>query len=144
MSGKTNTIVFWVGVIGNRYGVSTYVAVSEDVLRNEVFEYVKEWWQKEIGDLPIPQDRDQAIEAYFEKIESETCVIDSTTLAGDFEDLFQPLPGNKATGGYMEIGEWNPVTETYPWEGYIDLLLGPGGQVWAKVGRVEIIPELEQ
>ena len=137
MTGKTNTIVLWVGVISNKYGVSTHVAVSEDALRDEVFECVKEWWQEEIGDLPMPQDRDRAIEAYFEKVESETCVIDSTTLAGDFEDLFRSLPGDKVTGGYMEIGEWNPVTETYPWEGYVDLQLGPGGQV-------ETIPELEQ
>lgn len=100
MTGKTNTIMIWVGVIGNNYGVSTYVAVSEDALRDEILEYVKEWWQKEIGDLPMPQDRDQAIEAYFEKVESETCVIDSATLAGVFEALFHSLPGNKAQGGY--------------------------------------------
>jgi len=113
-------------------------------LRDEVFEYVKEWWLEEVGDLPMPQDRNQAIEAYFDKVESETCVIDTTTLAGDFEDLFQPLPVDKVTGGYLEIGEWNPVTETYPWEGYVDLLLGLDGQVWSKVGQVENIPELEQ
>jgi len=151
MTGNTNTIMLWIASVGNkscpelsrRDGVNSYVAISEDALRDEVFEYVKEWWQKEIGDLPMPQDRDRAIEAYFEKIESEICVIDSTTLAEVFEDLFQPLPDDKAQGGYLEIGEWNPVTETYPWEGYVDLLLGPGGQVWAKVGQVEIIPELE-
>ena len=108
MTGKTNTIVLWVGVVGNkscpepsrRDGVNSYVAVSEDALRDEVFEYVKEWWQEDIGDLPIPQDRDRAIEAYFEKVESETFMIDSTTLAGDFEDMFHPLPGDKITGGY--------------------------------------------
>ena len=103
-----NTIVLLVGVVGNkscpelsrRDGVNSYVAISEDALRDEVFEYVKEWWLEEFDDLPLPQDRDQAIEAYFEKVESATCVIDSTTIAGDFGDLFRPLPGDKVTGGY--------------------------------------------
>ena len=152
MTGKTNTIVLWVGVVGNkscpelsrRDGVSTHVAVSEDALRDEILEYVKEWWQEEIGDLPMPQDRDQAIEAYFEKVESETFMIDSTTLAGDFENLFQPLPIDKVTVGYLEIGEWNPVTETYPWEGYIGLMLSPDGQVWAKVGELANVPKQEE
>ncbi|MBL7163240.1 MAG: hypothetical protein ISS57_11585 [Anaerolineales bacterium] len=144
MTETTNKIALWVGVVGNKYGVNTYVAVSEEALRKEIFEYVKAWWQDELGDLPLPQDRDQAIEAYFEQVESETCTIDSTTLAGDFEDLFRPLPAGKIHGGYLEIGEWDPTTDAYPWEGYIDLLLGPDDQVWAKVGDAENIPGQEE
>ncbi|MEW6405032.1 MAG: hypothetical protein AB1649_24820 [Chloroflexota bacterium] len=105
MKKPTNPIMLWVAVVGNRYGVNTYVAVSEEAMRDEIFGYVKTWWGDEFGNLPMPQNRDQAIEAYFDKVESETCVIDSTTLAGDFEDLFHSLPGDKATGGYLEIGE---------------------------------------
>lgn len=83
-----------------RNGVNSYLAVSEEVLRDEIFEYVKSWWQDELGNLPIPQDRDQAIETYFEKVESETCTIDSTALSGDLGDLFRPLPASKVHGGY--------------------------------------------
>jgi len=110
MTKPIEMITLWVAVVGNkscpdpdgsrRDGVNSYVAVSEEALRNEIFEYVKLWWQDELGNLPIPQDRDEAIEAYFEKVESETCTIDSTTIAGDFGDLFRPLPGDKVTGGY--------------------------------------------
>ena len=95
MTGKTNTILLWVGIVTNKYGANTYVAVSEDALRDELFEYVKAWWPEEIADLPLPLDRDQAIEVYFEKVESETCVIDSAILSGDFKNL---SPVNKSDG----------------------------------------------
>ena len=144
MTKPIEMITLWVAVVGNKYGVNSYVAVSEDVLRDEIFEYVKSWWQDELGNLPLPKDRDEAIETYFEKVESETCTIDSTALSGDFEDLFRSLPADKVHGGYLEIGEWNPVTENYPWEGHVDLMVGPGGRVWAKVGDVENIPEQEK
>jgi len=110
MTKPIEMIPLWVAVVGNkscpdpegsrRDGVNSYVAVSEEVLRDEIFEYVKSWWQDELGNLPLPKDRDQAIETYFEKVESETCTIDSTALSGDFEDLFRPLPAGKVTGGY--------------------------------------------
>jgi len=100
MTKPIEMIPLWVAVVSNKYGVNSYVAVSEEVLRDEIFEYVKSWWQDELGNLQIPQDRDEAIETYFGKVESETCTIDLTTLAGDFEDLFRPLPGDKVTGGY--------------------------------------------
>jgi hypothetical protein len=64
-----------------------------------------------------------------------------------FETLFQPLPDGKLTGGYLEIGEWDRQTVTarisggrYPWEGSVDLHLGPDGQVWALVGSPDQIP----
>jgi len=95
MTGKMHTIRLWVGIVNNKYGTNTYVAVSEDALRDELLEYVKTWWPEEIADLPLPLERDQAIEVYFEQVESETCVIDSTTLAGNIENL---VPVNKPAG----------------------------------------------
>jgi len=144
MTKPIEMITLWVAVVGNKYGVNSYVAVSEEVLRDEIFEYVKSLWQDELGNLPLPKDRDEAIETYFEKVKSETCTIDSTALSGDLGDLFRPLPASKAHSEYLEIGEWDPVTDGYPWEGYIDLLLGPDGQVWAKVGDLANIPEQDE
>ena len=143
MTETTNKITLWVAVVGNKYGVNSYVAISEETLRDEIFEYVKTWWGDEMGDQSLPQDRDQAIEAYFEQVESESCMIDTTTLAGDFADLFRPLPDAKIHGGFLEIGEWDAITDAYPWEGYVDLMLGVDGQVWARVGDVEHMPEQE-
>ena len=152
MTGKTNTILLWVGIVTNKYGANTYVAVSEDALRDELFEYVKAWWPEEIADLPLPLDRDQAIEVYFEKVESETCVIDSAALAGDFEHLFRPLPNDKIRSAYgstrlttgLEVGERDALLDACPWEEHLELRLGPDGQVWTKVGPVEDIPEVDQ
>ena len=59
----------------------------------------------------------------------------------DFETLFQPLPGSKLQGGYLELGEWDRQTDRYPWEGSISLLQGPDAQVWARVGTLDDIPE---
>lgn|GEM_PF-1443077 len=120
------------------------MATSEDALRDEILAYVKEWWLEELADLRIPPERDQAIEAYFENIESESCAIDSAALCGDFGDLFCPLPNDKVWNAYMEIGERDALLDACPWEGHLGLLLGPDGQAWVKVGPVEDIPELEE
>ena len=58
-----------------------------------------------------------------------------------FEALFQSLPDGKFKGGYLEIGEWNRQTDSYPWEDSVDLQLGPDGQVWALVGSLDQIPD---
>jgi hypothetical protein len=60
-----------------------------------------------------------------------------------FETLFQPLPDGKLQGGYLELGEWDRQSDSYPWEGSVSLLLGPDGQVWASVGALDAIPEEE-
>lgn len=60
-----------------------------------------------------------------------------------FEAMFQPLPDGKLQGGYLELGEWDRQSDSYPWEGSVSLLLGPDGQVWASVGALDAIPEEE-
>ena len=51
--------------------------------------------------------------------------------APDFEALFQPLPEERVSGGFIEIGEWDG--SSYPFEGDVPLMLGPDGAVWARV-----------
>jgi hypothetical protein len=50
--------------------------------------------------------------------------------ARSFADLLAPLPAKKPQGAYVEIGEWDQVSDAYPWEGQGDLLLAPDGQVF--------------
>ena len=55
--------------------------------------------------------------------------------------MFQSLPEHKLSSGYLEIGEWDRQTDSYPWEDSVDLQLGPDGQVWALVGSLDQIPD---
>ena len=48
-----------------------------------------------------------------------------------FEALFQPIPEERVSGGFIEIGEWDG--SSYPFEGDVPLMLGPDGAVWARV-----------
>jgi len=61
--------------------------------------------------------------------------------SADFESLFKPLPDGNLSSAYLEIGEWDRQTNSYPWEGQVDLKLGPDGQVWALVGTLADLPE---
>ena len=64
---------------------------------------------------------------------------------GSSEDIFDPIPGTKADTGYLTIGEYDPATDSYPWEGYVTLHLGPDGNIWAKVGdHLENLPEVTE
>jgi hypothetical protein len=51
--------------------------------------------------------------------------------ASAFEALFQPLPGDRLSGGFIEAGEWDG--KAFPFEGDLLFGLGPDGAVWAKV-----------
>ena len=51
--------------------------------------------------------------------------------APGFDALFQPLPDERASSGFIEIGEWDG--SAYPFEGDVPLMLGPDGAVWARV-----------
>ena len=49
---------------------------AEDVL----FEYVKEYWTKEVGDEPMPEGRAEAIRRYFEVSEEGYKIIEDVTI----------------------------------------------------------------
>ncbi len=58
-------------------GVNTYVCADTDEARRRLLEYVHEWWSREIGNVPIPGDPDEAIETYFDRIPGESYVIEN-------------------------------------------------------------------
>jgi len=57
-----------------------------------------------------------------------------------FKALFQALPGETASGGFVEVGEWNG--KAYPFEAQVDFCLGPDGRVWAQIGRLADLPQV--
>jgi hypothetical protein len=84
---NTKNIKIWIAVIEHDYGQSQYAGENENVVRSHVFDYVKGWWEKEIGeDLSMPEDRDEAIEAYFNEVD-ETCTIDFLELHLEANDV---------------------------------------------------------
>jgi hypothetical protein len=58
-----------------------------------------------------------------------------------FEAIFRSIPNGKLNCAYVEIGEWDRQSDSYPWEGQVILLLGPDDQVWAKIGDLVDIPD---
>jgi hypothetical protein len=48
-----------------------------------------------------------------------------------FTELFRPLPPNRLSGGFLEIGEWQ--NSRYECELPVDFYLAPDGSVWAKL-----------
>jgi hypothetical protein len=51
--------------------------------------------------------------------------------ASEFETLFQPIPDDRLSGGFIEAGEWDG--KAFPFESDLLFSLGPDGAVWAKV-----------
>ena len=55
-----------------------------------------------------------------------------------FKDLFEALPKNRISCGFLELGEW--LGNEYEAEFPISFSLGPAGKVWAEIGDVEDLP----
>lgn len=60
----------WCVCIVHEYGTNVTAHSTEEKAKDSLFEFVKEWWQREINDhhdnTTIPEDRDEAIAYYFE------------------------------------------------------------------------------
>lgn len=59
-----------------------------------------------------------------------------------FNHLFEALPPNRISCGYLELGEW--LGNAYEAEFQITLVLGPDGKVWAEIGDLEDLPALAE
>ena len=57
-----------------------------------------------------------------------------------FDALFGAVPAGKASGGFVEVGEYNDEKGAYPFEGQVELCVGPDGWVWAQVGAPSELP----
>lgn len=63
----------WTYVIEHKRGTSlTGLAASEEGAKQRLYdEWVAYWWEEEMGSLPMPEDRDEAIEAYMHEVGEE-------------------------------------------------------------------------
>lgn len=50
-----------------------------------------------------------------------------------FAEMFQPVPDDKAQGGFIEIGQYDQAAGAYSFEGTVSLIVGPDGRVYALV-----------
>ncbi len=69
--------------VSHRFGTDVWVAESDAAARAALYEYVVEYWDEAVddSDVPIPEDHDKAIEAYFESMgERESYEIVETDL----------------------------------------------------------------
>lgn len=66
--------------ITHRHGVNLTVHPSRADLDATLDAYVKEWWKDEMGDEPMPSDRADAYDMYFDHVEDEFCDIESHTI----------------------------------------------------------------
>lgn len=69
-----------VALIEHKYGSAIYAAKTYEGLMKLVYEYVREWWNHEIPNQPMPEDEKEAIDTYFEKVENEWLTTDETEL----------------------------------------------------------------
>lgn len=73
---------FWVLTIDNESGIQPSVHRTRDGAYQELDDYVQEWWEKELGDDPMPDDQFERIRYYFDNVEGELAEIDECEVQG--------------------------------------------------------------
>ena len=63
----------WIAVIEHRHGQNVYAAKTKKALVGQLYEYVVEWWAREIPDEELPADlsKQAAVDRYFERVGHE-------------------------------------------------------------------------
>lgn len=62
--------------IEHRHGRNVSVHPAEEEARAQLLEYVQQWWEAEIHDVDLPENPEEAIEDYFERVPDEFYTID--------------------------------------------------------------------
>ena len=81
---KTATVgdTLHTAIIHHRHGTNFYVSMTQVGLTQQLYEYVKEWWNQEIEDRELPTDEQTAIDQYFEDMQGSEWYERGTTLLG--------------------------------------------------------------
>jgi hypothetical protein len=93
-SGPVKLMTIWTLAIVNREGIDVTVHPNKASADAELYAYMKEWWAREVGDEPMPDDVDEAAKIYFEAAEEEDADTDDHGVTPpDFaaESLAPPL-----------------------------------------------------
>ena len=55
--------------IDHKYGHDLYIHRTKEGAMASLYAYVSKWWDFEISGIPMPEDRDAAIQKYFENMQ---------------------------------------------------------------------------
>lgn len=60
----------WIAVVEHRHGQNVYAAKTKKKLMEQLYDYVKQWWESEIPDeeLPTKASRREIVDRYFERV----------------------------------------------------------------------------
>ena len=63
----------WIAVVEHRHGQNVYAARTKRKLVDQLYAYVKQWWESEIPDeeLPAKVSKREAVDLYFEHVGHE-------------------------------------------------------------------------
>lgn len=63
----------WIAVVEHRHGQNVYAAKTKNKLVDQLYDYVKQWWESEIPDEELPANvpRKQVVDDYFEHVSHE-------------------------------------------------------------------------
>ena len=63
----------WIAVVEHRHGQNMYAARTKRKLLDQLYAYVKQWWESEIPneELPAKVSRTDAVNRYFERVGHE-------------------------------------------------------------------------
>ena len=63
----------WIAVVEHRHGQNVYAAKTKKGLVDQLYDYVKQWWESEIPDdeLPAKASRREIVDRYFERVSHE-------------------------------------------------------------------------
>ena len=63
----------WIAVVEHRHGQNVYAARTKRKLLDQLYTYVKQWWESEIPDEELPADlpKKDAVDRYFEHVGHE-------------------------------------------------------------------------
>ena len=74
----------WVAVVEHRHGHTVYVAKTKQNLTDQLYDYVRRWWESEIPDeeLPAKASKREIVDLYFEGVRHETWVVRTHVTVG--------------------------------------------------------------
>ena len=92
----------WVANIANDYGINTYHGRTKKAVMDQVHEYVVEWWDREIINTKMPNNKSEAIDMYFQHCESfDVLCLDISDVIRDYHEKLLKKFEKKYKGQFL-------------------------------------------
>lgn len=75
-------VVVYGALVNHENGIDTYLSLSREIVNQKVFDFVEAWWDEELPYEKMPEDRQEAIDMYFELVEKEYIDVFAGTILG--------------------------------------------------------------